>query len=521
RACLCRLTPGEGSGRRGRLAAVATMALAGALERLQEEAICPICLQYMSEPVSVDCGHNFCRGCIAKHCQEKGLWADGPFSCPQCRASCHRSGFRPNRQLANIVESIRQLGLQGSPGPEPGPGTLLCAQHDERLKLFCEEDEEAICVVCRESLHHRPHTVYPIEEAAQVYKVKLQKSLEHLSKEVEDVKKSESAERMKTQECKETVKKKRERIVSEFGKLHRLLADEEKLLLQKLEEEEKQILLMINENLARLVEQKCLLEELILEIREKTQQPADGLLKVRLCPSNSPAHGHRSPFRCEGVKFQSPKAVSVTLKENYSIPERCLGTRDVLKKFKVDVTLDPETAHPELTLSEDRKSVRRGGKKLLLSFFDNPKRFSSTPVVLGSQVFFSGRCYWEVQVGDKPEWGLGLCQESASRKGNVHFSPNNGYWVLRLQNGGSYEALTSPVSSLTLSVRPRRIGVFLDYESGEISFYNVSDRSHIYTFTDKFSGNLRPLFFLGAFLGGRNAEPLVISWVRDTQCVVL
>ncbi|NXT95371.1 TRI39 ligase, partial [Anhinga rufa] len=492
-------------------AAEATMALAGALVRLQEEAICPICLEYMSEPVSVDCGHNFCRGCIAKHCQDKGLWSDGPFSCPQCRASCHRSSFRPNRQLANIVESIRQLGLRGGPGTEPELGTPLCAQHDERLKLFCEEDEEAICVVCRESLHHRLHTVYPIEEAAQVYKVKLQKSLEHLSKEVEDVKKYESTERMKTQECKEMVKKKRERIVSEFGKLHRLLANEEKLLLQKLEEEEKRILLMINENLARLVEQKSLLEELILEIKEKAQQPAD-------------THRHCSPFRCEGVKFQSPKAVSVTLKENYSIPECCLGMRDMLKKFKVDVTLDPETAHPELTLSEDRKSVRRGSKKLLLFLFDNPKRFSTTPVVLGSQVFFSGRCYWEVQVGDKPEWGLGLCRESASRKGNVLFSPNNGYWVLRLQNGGNYEALTSPVSPLPLSVRPRRIGIFLDYEAGEISFYNVSDRSHIYTFTDKFSGNLRPLFFLGAFLGGRNAEPLVISWLRDTQgtgCIVL
>ncbi|XP_071621127.1 E3 ubiquitin-protein ligase TRIM39-like [Heliangelus exortis] len=482
------------------------MALAGALERLQEEAICPICLEYMNEPVTIDCGHNFCRGCIAKHCQDKGPWADGPFSCPQCRASCHRSGLRPNRQLANIVESIRQLGLRSGAGAAE-PGTPLCALHDEPLKLFCEEDEEAICVVCRESLHHRSHTVYPIEEAAQVYKTKLQKSLEHLSREVEDVKKHESAERMKTQECKEVVKKKREKIVNEFGKLHRLLADEEKLLLQKLEEEEKRILLMINENLSRMVEQKSLMDELILEIREKTQQPADVLLKDMKSILS----------RCERMKFQSPKAVSVTLKENYSIPERCLGMRDVLKKFKVDVTLDPETAHLELILSEDRKSVRRGGKKPFLSFFDSPQRFSNTPVVLGIQSFYSGRCYWEVQVGDKPEWGLGLCQESASRKGNVVFSPVNGYWVLRLQNGGNYEALTSPVSPLTLSVRPRRIGIFLDYQAGEISFYNVSDHSHIYTFTDRFSGSLQPLFFLGAFLGGRNAEPLVISWVRDTQ----
>lgn len=150
---------------------VETMALAGALERLQEEAVCPICLEFMSEPVSIDCGHNFCRGCIARHCQDKGLWADGPFSCPQCRASCHRSGLRPNRQLANLVEGIRQLGLRAGLGPEPGPGSPLCPLHDERLKLFCEEDEEPICVVCRESSHHRPHTVYPIEEAAHAYKV--------------------------------------------------------------------------------------------------------------------------------------------------------------------------------------------------------------------------------------------------------------------------------------------------------------------------------------------------------------
>ncbi|NXF30714.1 TRI39 ligase, partial [Nyctibius bracteatus] len=500
-------------------AAEATMALSGALERLQEEAICPICLEYMSEPVSVDCGHNFCRGCIAAHCQRKSLRVDGPFSCPQCRASCHCNGLRPNRQLANIVESIRQLELRGSgAGTEPGPGPLLCVQHDERFKFFCEEDDEAICVVCRESLHHRSHTVYPIEEAVQVYKVKLEKCLEQLLKEVEDVKKCESAERMKTQECK-AVKKKCERIVSEFGKLHRLLADEEKLMLQKLEEEEKRIQLMINENLAGLVGQKCLLEELIQEIKEKIQQPAEGLLKVRL------RHSAPVTLPCEGAKFQYPKAVSVTLKENYSIPERCLGMRDMLKKFKVDMTLDPETAHPELVLSGDGKSVWRGGKKLLLYLFDTPKRFNTTPAVLGREVFFSGRRYWEVQVGDKPEWGLGLCQESANRKGKVLFSPKNGYWVLRLQNGCNYEALTSPVSPLTLSVRPQRIGIFLDYEEGEISFYNVSDHSHIYTFSNKFSGDLRPFFFLGAFSGGRNAEPLVISWVRDdtegTRCIIL
>ncbi|XP_065274297.1 E3 ubiquitin-protein ligase TRIM39-like [Emys orbicularis] len=486
------------------------MALANPLEKLQEETICSICLEYMSDPVSIDCGHNFCRACIATYCQEKGLGASGPGSCPQCRAAFHKSNVRPNKQLANIVETIKQLGQP----PAKGQPEALCRKHEEKLKLFCEEDGEAICVVCRESLEHRPHTVYPIEEAAQVYKIKLQKSLERLLKEVDEIQKHAMVERTKTQECKEVVKKKRERIVTEFGKLHQLLAEEEKLLLQKLEQEEKIILQRINENLTKLLELRSSLDKLILEIREKFQQSADGLLKDMKSTLS----------RCEAVTFQAPEACAVALKENYSIPEHCLGMRNLLKKFKEDVTLDPETAHPELILSDDRKSVRRGGKKLILSLFDNPKRFNASPLVLGVQAFSTGRRYWEVQVGDKIEWGLGLCRESASRKGTVVLSPKNGYWVLRLQSGGKYEALTSPLTSLHLSVRPRRVGIFLDYKAGEITFYNVTDRDHIYTFTDQFSGPLRPLFFPGASAGGKNAEPLVISWVRDTEgsgCILL
>uniref|UniRef100_A0A674KEV4 RING-type E3 ubiquitin transferase n=1 Tax=Terrapene triunguis TaxID=2587831 RepID=A0A674KEV4_9SAUR len=467
------------------------MAFANPLEKLQEEAICSICLEYMSDPVSIDCGHNFCRACIATYCQETGRGASGPVSCPQCRAAFHKSNVRPNKQLANIVETIKQLGQP----PAKGRPEALCRKHEERLKLFCEEDGEAICVVCRESLEHRPHAVYPIEEAAQVYKLKLQKSLERLLKEVDEIQKHE------------VVKKKRERIVTEFGKLHQLLAEEEKLLLQKLEQEEKIILQRINENLTKLLELRSSLDKLILEIREKFQQSADGLLKVsgwQKSPLSSQAEG-----------------------EGTWIPghwKHCLGLRNLLKKFKEDVTLDPETAHPELILSDDRKSVRRGGKKLILSLFDNPKRFNASPLVLGVQAFSTGRRYWEVQVGDKTEWGLGLCRESASRKGTVVLSPKNGYWVLRLQSGGKYEALTSPLTSLHLSVRPRRVGIFLDYKAGEITFYNVTDRDHIYTFTDQFSGPLRPLFFPGASAGGKNAEPLVISWVRDTEgsgCILL
>ncbi|XP_053902597.1 butyrophilin subfamily 1 member A1-like [Malaclemys terrapin pileata] len=175
--------------------------------------------------------------------------------------------------------------------------------------------------------------------------------------------------------------------------------------------------------------------------------------------------------------------------------------------YAVDVTLDPDTAHPKLVLSEDRKRVRLGDKRQDLP--NNPERFDPCVCVLGAEGFAGGRHYWEVEVGDKPEWALGVCRESVSRKGQVTLSPEDGYWALWLRDGG-YEALTSPSTPLPVSVRPSRVGIFLDYEAGEVSFYNVTDRSHLFTFTGTFSGTLRPYFYPGLNAGGTNAAPLII-----------
>ncbi|XP_074927716.1 butyrophilin subfamily 1 member A1-like isoform X3 [Chelonoidis abingdonii] len=175
--------------------------------------------------------------------------------------------------------------------------------------------------------------------------------------------------------------------------------------------------------------------------------------------------------------------------------------------YAVDVTLDPDTAHPNLVLSEDRKRVRDGDKRQDLP--DNPERFDYCYCVLGAEGFAGGRHYWEVEVGDKTDWYLGVCRESVSRKGKVTATPGNGYWVVWLWDGG-YEAGTSSPTSLLVSARPSRVGIFLDYEAGEVSFYNVTDRSHLFTFTGTFSGKLRPYFHPGYNAGGTNAAPLII-----------
>ncbi|XP_044839262.1 E3 ubiquitin-protein ligase TRIM39-like [Mauremys mutica] len=463
------------------------MATDNPVESLQEEAMCPICLEYFKDPVTIDCGHNFCRACIAQ-CWEG---SNTDVSCPQCRETVQQGNLRLNRKLANIVEMVKRLSLQAAKGA--GEETV-CGEHQETLKLFCEEDQTSVCVVCHLSRAHRDHRVVPIKEAAQEYKEKLQGALDPLRKELEEALALMSAEEEEITEWQGKVKNRREMIAGEFNKLHTLLREEEQLLLQSLEEEERETLQRLQENVTKLSQQSSSLQQLITEIEEKCQQPVVELLKdVKSTLSRS-----------ENVNLQEPEAVSTDLKNVYKIS---LDMREALQRFGVDVTLDPDTAHPQLILSEDRKRVRHGDERQDLP--DNAERFDRYTIVLGNEGFAGERHYWEVEVGDKPYWVLGVCRESVSRKGQVTPTPGNGYWVMVLRDGG-YEACTSSSIPLPVSVRPSWVGIFLDYEAGEVSFYNVTDRSHLFTFTDTFFGTLRPFFYPGLNAGGTNAAPLII-----------
>ncbi|KFO33892.1 Butyrophilin subfamily 2 member A2 [Fukomys damarensis] len=161
-----------------------------------------------------------------------------------------------------------------------------------------------------------------------------------------------------------------------------------------------------------------------------------------------------------------------------------------------DVVLDPDTAHPELFLSEDGRSVRRGPSRQSLP--NNPERFDCRPCVLGRERFSSGRHYWEVEVEDVMVWAIGVCRDSTERKGEALLLPQNGFWTLEMF-GNQYRALSSPERILPMKERLCRVAVFLDYEAGDVSFYNMRDRSHIYTCPlSTFSGPLRPFFRLGS-----------------------
>uniref|UniRef100_A0A671PCH9 E3 ubiquitin-protein ligase TRIM39-like n=1 Tax=Sinocyclocheilus anshuiensis TaxID=1608454 RepID=A0A671PCH9_9TELE len=184
-----------------------------------------------------------------------------------------------------------------------------------------------------------------------------------------------------------------------------------------------------------------------------------------------------------------------------------------MRLYAVDVTLDPDTAQPELILSDDGKQVSNGDIKHDVP--DNLKRFDHCIFILGKEVFSSGRFYFEVQVMKKTAWNLGVARESVTRKGRITLRPQNGYWAIRLRNGNKYKALVNSMSVLSPRVKPQKVGVFVDYEEGLVSFYDVETRSHIYSFTGQtFNGKRYPYFCPALNNDGKNSDPLIISPVN-------
>ncbi|XP_069044623.1 zinc-binding protein A33-like [Lepisosteus oculatus] len=213
------------------------------------------------------------------------------------------------------------------------------------------------------------------------------------------------------------------------------------------------------------------------------------------------------------VEMCFPSDTNKTVRRVFSEYSRKEGVTPIpvwkwIREASVDVTLDPNSAHPSLILSEDGKQVRLGDRRQTLP--DSPQRFDPVVSVLGREGFSSGRHYWEVEVGEKTKWTLGIARESIKRKGDITLSPKNGYWTMWLRNN-EYWALEDTSVLLSLSTKPKKVGIYLNYEEGQVSFYNVETRNHIYTFNDTFTEKLYPYFNPNTNDDGKNSAPLIIS----------
>nr|XP_020037248.1 E3 ubiquitin-protein ligase TRIM21 [Castor canadensis] len=456
------------------------------LAKMWEEVTCSVCLDPMVEPVSIDCGHSFCQECISE------VGKDGGSMCPVCRKPFLLKNLRPNRHLANMVENLRQIGQDAKKGTQQEQ----CVVHGERLHLFCEKDGQILCWVCVQSKKHRDHTMIPIEEAAQVYQEKLQGALGKLRKEQELAEKLEVDLEMQRADWKRKVETHKLRIHAEFEQQKNFLAKEEQRQLQKLEKDEWEQLKIWGEREAELAQQNQVLQELISELEWRNRGSAlEMLQEVRIVLE-----------RIESWNLKKLDIASPDLKSAFHVP----GMKKMLRTYGVYITLDGDTANPWLILSKDRRQVRLGDTQQKVP--KNEERFDNYPMVLGAQSFNCGKLYWEVDVTGKASWDLGVCRNSVQRKGHFLLSPDSGFWTIWLWKKEKYEAGTCPQTPLYLQVPPCQVGIFLDYEAGIVSFYNITDHgSLIYTFSEcSFAEPVRPFFSPGFNDEGKNAAPLTL-----------
>ncbi|XP_054470587.1 E3 ubiquitin-protein ligase TRIM11-like [Anoplopoma fimbria] len=496
----------------------------------ENQFLCSICQDVFTDPVSTPCGHNFCKECITKY------WdTNVPYKCPNCQKMFYtRPELQVNTFVSEMVAHFRQSAHQrassssseqqvAQPGDVPcdvctgtklkalksclvclvsycethlephlaTPGLKrhqlidpvenledrMCTEHDKLLELFCETDQMCVCMLCTYS-DHKSHDVVPLKEEYQRQKVEVEKTEAEIQQTIQE-------RRLKIQEFKRSVKVSRDNANREIEDRNSVFIK----LKEAIQRNQDKVIKTIEDNhKATAREAEGFIKELNQEISElkksaelkQLSHSGDHLYLVQNFKSlnAAPPTKNWTEVRVCPASYEGNKRTLAQLLEMLKNETKKLLTEFELKtvqQFAVDVTLDPDTAHPSLILSEDGKQVHHGLVEKNLP--DTPKRFSTFICVLGKQSVSTGRFYFEVQVKGKTGWVLGVARESANRNGLIHLSCKNGYWTLWCINEKVFSALTETPVSVSVESQPEKVGVFVDYEEGLVSFYDVDAAS--------------------------------------------
>uniref|UniRef100_A0A8C9XDE8 E3 ubiquitin-protein ligase TRIM21-like n=1 Tax=Sander lucioperca TaxID=283035 RepID=A0A8C9XDE8_SANLU len=554
----------------------------------EDQFLCSICLDVFTDPVTIPCGHNFCKNCIAEH------WnTNDQYLCPLVNTLFSEmvAQFRQSaQQKASSSSSEQQVSKPGEVPCDVCTGTKLkalksclmclvsycethlephltasrlkrhqlidpvenlecrmCTEHDKPLELFCKTDQTCVCMLCM-VLDHKKHDVVPLTEEYEGKKVELEKTEAEIQQmiqkrrlKIQEIKHSGKTEakiqqmiqkrQLKIQAIQHSVDLSEEDADREIAEgvqvftslkesVERGLNELINTIKEKQKTTEKQAEAFIKEleqEISELMKRSTEVEQVLRsEDHLHLLQSVQSLNIQHPPPTKDWTEVSVRPSSYEGTVVKAVAQLEETLsKKMKKLLEAELKR---VQQYAVDVTLDPDTAHPDLILSDDGKQVNLGdrlSKLLRKNLPDNPERFSNSASVLGKQSFSSGRFYFEAQVKGKTKWDLGVVRESINRKGSINLGPQNGYWTIWLRNRNEYKALADPPVLLSLKSPPQKVGVFVDYEEGLVSFYDVDAAAFIYSFTGcSFTEKLFPFFSPCNNNDGKNSAPLIISPVR-------
>uniref|UniRef100_A0A1B8Y470 Uncharacterized protein n=1 Tax=Xenopus tropicalis TaxID=8364 RepID=A0A1B8Y470_XENTR len=525
---------------------------------LRDELSCSICLILYTDPVTLPCGHNFCRGCIGAAWDSQG--GSGAYSCPECRAEYpERPALPRNRTLGNIAARLIPIA------PEPGEsGTLCtycvhspvpaakscllceaslcdthlrghsqsekhiltaptrsfgerkCPRHDELLNYYCHGEAVCVCLYCAGFGHHKGHNVEPLKEAFEKKNVQLKQILKKLPIKRKETEGQIQRLQERRREVAEVAAAETERVIALFRGIREELEALEKRLLS---------------DISRQKEERSLpLTELIQQLEIKRENLSERMQHIEgLCNMAAP-FSLLKKLESEGADiWNADWADNAAREETYKmlceardvdevmimvILNRYLG--DIVTSVKKGlgnepVIMDTNTAHRQLTISGDGKSASYSGPNSYQSYsqnsqnyysnmshFNNSQNFQVHNQVLSSVSFQSGRHYWDVDCSKSVYWRVGVAYPSIERGGNNSLiGHNNKSWAVGKYSNSvtvTHNKNTIPISSCQLS----KVRVFLDYEAGRLSFYELSEPiRRLHTFNAKFTEPLHAAFWVG------------------------
>ncbi|KAM9531147.1 tripartite motif-containing protein 16-like [Salvelinus alpinus] len=490
----------------------------------QDQFCCSVCLDLLKEPVTTACGHSYCRICI------EGCWDQdvlkGVYSCPQCRETfTPRPNLRKNNMLAELVEKLKKTGLQAAPPPAlcyAGPGDVacdvctgtrkqkalmsclaclasycethlqphyespafkkhklvkataqlqekICSHHDKLLEVYCRTDQQCICYQCVMDEHKGHDTV-----SAAAERTEKQRQLGRSQQKVQQRFQEREKELKELQQAVESLKSSAQAAVEDSDQIFTEL-------IRSIERRSSEVKELIRaQEKAQVSQAEGLLEQLKQEIAELRKRSTE-LEQL----SHTEDHIHFLQYFGDVSKTVSElrekledflKGEWTKISTTVNIVDVVLPpepkTREQLLQYSCQLTLDPNTAHTHLSLSEGNRKVTY--TRQVQPYPDHPDRFTNYIQVLCREGL-SGRCYWEVEWTGYVETAVSYkdISRTGTGKGNI-FGFNNKSWSLRYYSG-DYCFIHNNVVTKVSGPQSSRVGVYLDHKAGTLSFYSVSD----------------------------------------------
>lgn len=430
-------------------------------------------------------------------------------SCINCPGSFCEAHLRHHRKVKTLT-SHRLIE------PTFHLDEKICKKHERLLELYCRNDHVCICSACAEA-SHKSHDIVSVDHEFKKKTLNLGKKRSELKHMIKERAKKLDEIKQSIKVIKAGAQKELEESWQVYAELQRLVEQSQAELVELIASRQREAERHAQEMARGLENELSQLRRRSNEL-EAFAQTQDKVMFLQnlttLSPAPEPADWSAVSVDTDLYLGTIRSSVSGLIDKFQEELKRLYGKElRKVQNYSSEVILDPTTAQKNLVVSEDGRQVKYEEHRLAHS--ENPKRFSPALFVMGLEGLRSGRHYWEVDVARKTAWTLGVARASARRKGEIKLSPAGGFWCLWLKSG-EVKALASPRMALLLPAQPSKVGVFLDYEAGLISFYDVKTRLHLYSFNDKFSESLFPIFSPCLNQDGKNSSPLTVSSVKHS-----